>query len=319
MEHEHFQALVDQLSALTKEQRDAIVEAVKSRASATDAVSLIDARFSMAPQCPHCKSKNVSTWSKPKPLTRYMCKDCDTTFSALTGTPLETLRRRDAWLEYAQCLSDGVSLRRAAKRCKIALDTAFRWRHRFLEIPKNKKAKALSGIVEADETFILKSQKGVRNIVGRAPRKRGGKASKPGHSDELQPVLIARDRNGATTDAMLDKVDGDAIKKNLGGVVQKETLLITDGEKAYAAFAKAYALLHVWIIVSKGEHVWEGYHIQNVNSYTSNFKTWMVRFRGVATKYLDSYLGWRRRIDRDGDALPAASWLAAAVADAATS
>jgi hypothetical protein len=39
-----------------------------------------------------------------------------------------------------------------------------------------------------------------------------------------------------------------------------------------------------------------------------------LRFRGVATKYLDSYLGWRRRIDRDGDDLPADRWLIAAVA-----
>ena len=171
MEAKHFQALVDQLSALTKEQRDALVEAVRSRASATDAISLIDARFATAPQCPHCKSKNVGTWSKTKPA-RYMCKACETTFSALTGTPLETLRRRDAWLDYAQCLADGLSLRKAAKRCKIALDTSFRWRHRFLAVPKDKKAKALSGIVEADETFILKSQKGARTVVGRAPRKR---------------------------------------------------------------------------------------------------------------------------------------------------
>ena len=40
----------------------------------------------------------------------------------------------------------------------------------------------------------------------------------------------------------------------------------------------------------------------------------MVRFRGVATKYLDSYLGWRRMIDCDGDDLPAEHWLYAAVA-----
>ena len=88
-------------------------------------------------------------------------------------------------------------------------------------------------------------------------------------------------------------------------MVQKNTLLITDGLKVYAAFATAYTLMHVWIIASKGEHVWQGYHIQNVNSYTSHLKGWMGRFRGVATKYLDSYLGWRRMIDRDGDDLPA--------------
>jgi hypothetical protein len=44
----------------------------------------------------------------------------------------------------------------------------------------------------------------------------------------------------------------------------------------------------------------------------------MVRFKGVATKYLDSYLGWRRMIDRDGDDLPADRWLIAATASPAT-
>ena len=318
MEAKDFQALVDQLGGLTKEQRDALIEAIHDRASARTAIAMIDVRFAVAPQCGHCRSKTVRTWSKPKPITRYMCDACGKTFTALTGTPLQNLRRRDAWLKYAQCLADGISLRKAAKRCGIVLDTSFRWRHRFLQLPKDKKATAVAGVVEVDETYFLKSQKGARQVVGRKARKRGGKASRPGLSDEHTPVLIARDRTGETTDAMLDKVDSAEVTKHLGGVVQKDTLLISDGEKVYAAFAKAYALLHVWIIASKGEHVWQGYHIQNVNSYTSGLKTWMIRFRGVATKYLDSYLGWRRMIDRDGDDLPAERWLYAAVAPSAT-
>jgi transposase-like protein len=314
MEAVEFQALVEQISGLTAGQRAALIEAVRAKASASDAVRLIDRRFAAAPRCPHCKSVAVGTWSRPKPLTRYKCRDCRRTFTGLTGTPLERLRRRDAWLDYAQALADGVSLRKAAKRCGIVLDTSFRWRHRFLHLPKQKKATAVSGIVEVDETYFLRSQKGARRIAGRKARKRGGKASRPGLSDEHAPVLIARDRTGATTDAVLDKVDTASITRHLGGVVQKDTLLISDGEKAYGAFAAALGLLHVWIVVSKGEHVWRGYHIQNVNAYTSRLKTWMIRFRGVATKYLDSYLGWRRRIDRDGDGLPADRWLIAAVA-----
>jgi transposase-like protein len=313
MEAEDFQALVDRLGDLTKEQREALIEAVDARASACDAMSLIDCRFAAAPRCPHCQSVDVGTWSKPKPLTRYMCHGCGRTFTALTGTPLERLRRRDAWLAYGQALADGISLRKAATRCGIVLDTAFRWRHRFLELPKSKKATAISGIVEVDETYFLKSQKGARKVEGRKARKRGGKALKPGLSDEHAPVLIARDRTGATTDAMLDKVDTASVARHLGPVVQKDTLLISDGAKVYAAFAAARGFLHVWIIASKGEHVWQGYHIQNVNAYTSGLKTWMVRFKGVATKYLDSYLGWRRKIDRDGDGLSADRWLTAAI------
>ena len=126
MEAVEFQGLVDQLSGLTAGQRAALIEAVQAKASAGNAVSLIDRRFAAAPRCPHCKSVAVGTWSKPRPLTRYKCHDCRRTFTGLTGTPLERLRRRDAWLDYAQALANGVSLRKAAKRCGIVLGTSFR-------------------------------------------------------------------------------------------------------------------------------------------------------------------------------------------------
>jgi hypothetical protein len=38
-------------------------------------------------------------------------------------------------------------------------------------------------------------------------------------------------------------------------------------------------------------------HIQNVNAYHSRFKNWLHHFNGVATKYLENYLGWRWAID----------------------
>jgi hypothetical protein len=37
-------------------------------------------------------------------------------------------------------------------------------------------------------------------------------------------------------------------------------------------------------------------------AYDSRLKTWIRRFNGVATKYLDSYLGWFRTLDRSGPA-----------------
>jgi hypothetical protein len=44
------------------------------------------------------------------------------------------------------------------------------------------------------------------------------------------------------------------------------------------------------------------YHIQNVNAFDSRLKNWIRRFHGVATKYLDSYLGWFRALDRSASA-----------------
>ena len=84
------------------------------------------------------------------------------------------------------------------------LTTSFRWRHRFLTAPLGTKTKAVTGIVEASETFIRKSAKGSRTLKGRAPRKRATKATKAARSmEEHDAVLIVRDRHGAATDAVL--------------------------------------------------------------------------------------------------------------------
>ena len=68
---------------------------------------------------------------------------------------------------------------------------------------KNAKAATVTGIVEADETFIRKSAKGSKRLIGRALRKRGGKAKQGLSTEEHDCVLIVRDRGGATTDQVL--------------------------------------------------------------------------------------------------------------------
>ena len=302
MKSKDFRAFVAQLGALTTVQRSALVTALSSKGSADDVVGMIEAEFAKAPMCGHCGSEEFCRWGTATAMKRYKCKACDRTFNALTGTPLAHLHKRELWLDYARALVDGVSLRKAASRVGVHLETSFRWRHRFLTAAKNDKASAVTGIVEADETFILKSAKGSKKLVGRAPRKRGGKAKKKGLStDEHDAVLIVRDRHGATTDQMLPDLQAKTFAAYLAPIVAKDAVLVSDGRDAYGAFAYAENILHVPIISSRGEHVYEGFHIQNVNGYTSRFKGWLRPFNGVASKYLPSYLGWRRSIERDGE------------------
>src|SRR5271166_392650 len=148
--------------------------------------------------CPHCNSRDVVHWGKASALPRYRCKGCQRTFNALTKTPLAGLRMKDKWPAQAEAMIEGVSIAQAAKRCDVDYTTAFRWRHRFLASLAGDKPEALSGIVEGDETFILESFKGKRSGMPRKARKRGGKSAKRGISAEQIPVLVARDRHGAT-------------------------------------------------------------------------------------------------------------------------
>lgn len=303
MELTAFQTLLEQLDNLTPVQRDALTEALGQEGATSEVITLIETRFEAAPACGHCASESFCRWGHASNMRRYKCHDCGRTFNALTGTPLAHLRRRDAWLSYARALVDGVSLRKAARRANICLDSSFRWRHRMLKNSQNKRPAKLTGIVEADETYILKSVKGSKRLVGRCPRKRGGKAKRPGLSTkEHDCILIVRDRHGVTADYILPDLEGATFKARLEPIVAGDAVLVSDCRQAYASFADDHGIWHIGINASKGEHVHEGFHIQNVNAYTARLKDWLRRFKGVASHYLPSYLGWHRDIERKGDA-----------------
>ncbi|MDE2582274.1 MAG: IS1 family transposase [Rhodospirillales bacterium] len=159
-----------------------MVEPVSLAAAAARKVSLTG--------CPHCASQQLQRWGSANGLPRYRCTACRRSFNALTGTPLARLRKKEQWPAQAEALVTGESLVKAAERCEIAVTTAFRWRHRFLEAAALDKPIRLDGIVEADETFILESFKGRRVGLSRPARKRGGTARKRGLSAEQIPVLV---------------------------------------------------------------------------------------------------------------------------------
>ncbi|HIB42512.1 MAG TPA: IS1595 family transposase [Nitrospina sp.] len=263
--------------------------------------------------CPHCEHDQFQRWGKANGMQRYRSKNCLRTFNAVTGTPLARLRKKEKGREYAEAMIEGLSIRQAAKKCEVHRTTSFRWRHRFLRTLKDRKDLSLKGIVEADETFFWESFKGARKLP-RAARKRGGKAAKRGLSREQIPVLIARDRHGEMTDGVLRDLSEFAVTQVLKPVVAKDAVLCNDGNKAYRAFANLEKIKHVRLIGAKGCRVVDKvYHIQNVNAYDSRLKDWIQRFRGVATKYLPNYLGWRRCLEKQAHTICPETYLSYAV------
>ncbi len=76
------------------------------------------------------------------------------------------------WLDHARAMIEGKSLAKTAQACGVHPTTAFRWRHRFLRAPAVNKPRSLSGIVEADETFVLD------------PSRAAGPICRAGHANE---------------------------------------------------------------------------------------------------------------------------------------
>jgi transposase-like protein len=282
-------------------------------APAQDVLSQIGQARQAKHGCPSCGGDDICRWGRASGKPRYRCASCGKTFNPLTGTPLAGLHYPERWPDQARALIAGETIAKAAARCGVDYTTAFRWRHRFLAALNQDKPARLSGIVEADETFILESFKGKRAGLTRAPRKRGGKSAKRGLSKEQIPVLVARDRSGATIDAVLPRLDTKSITQALGTALRAPGELCCDGGRAIGAFARRAGLtLHVLPAPGLPQPEAPEWHINNVNAYHGRLKQWMRRFHGVATANLPSYLSWRRTIEAFGPAIQPNDWINAA-------
>lgn len=304
-------AALRQLTPLQRKRVAAELAALDAQPAST---RIAECRFAAGAVCPRCQSVRAIRHGHSNGLQRYRCKDCRCTFSALTGTPLNRLHKRGLWLRQAEALADGRSLRNVAEDFGIHLGTAHRWRHRFLTLPERIQPPTLVGVTEVDETYFLLSFKGKRQGLDREPRKRGGKASKRGLSTEQVPVLVARDRSGATMDCVVSTANTETLSAALKPFIPADTVLCSDGSKALAGVARTLGVEHHAVNVAAGIRVDGPWHIQNVNAYHSRLKAWIAKFRGVATCYLPNYLGWFRAIDRTPTStLKPPQWLAMAI------
>jgi len=193
---------------------------------------------------------------------------------------------------------DSRSVRAAAKLVGVHRNTSFRWRHRFLDGVRHDQPERLAGIAEADEMFLLESQKGSRQLE-RPARKRGGVARRRGISHEHDCILVARDRSGQTCSFVTGRASLTArqLHRHLLPVLDPDVLLVTDGHPAYQTFAREAGIAHAFVSLRSGERVRGAVHVQNVNAYHQRLRSWLSRFHGVASRYLPNYLGWRWALD----------------------
>lgn len=123
MDRVQFQHLLGQVAQLDGRQRARLQAAL-------EAPAIQDGLSGVLPDlqsCPHCQAprSQLVGWGKQRGVQRYRCKVCRRTCNALSGTPLARLHKAERWLDYAQALIDGISVRAAARQCGITKNTAF--------------------------------------------------------------------------------------------------------------------------------------------------------------------------------------------------
>ncbi|HLP73551.1 MAG TPA: IS1595 family transposase [Bacteroidales bacterium] len=245
------------------------------------------------PSCPRCKGTNIWSRGSYKGVKRLKCTDCNKYFSSTSGTAIYNIHKTDKWQAYLQCMKEGLTLRLAAARIGISLQTSFNWRHKILSSLSDIESDHFTGIVEADEIYFHFSEKGKR-ILNRKPRKRGNDGSKLEKENKLG-VLVTADRSGHKLARVVGRstMRKEALSEALSGKIDKSAVLCTDSYKVYIGLAKKDGLNHK-AVTHLGRPIQKNkaYHIQTVNNLHKELREHLSKFNGVSSKYLQNYLYW---------------------------
>ena len=247
--------------------------------------------------CPHCKSNKIVKNGFRNSIQRFICKDCNKSFTVRTNTITEHSQKSfETWSKFIECMMNSFSVRRSAEICGINKDTAFIWRHKVLDALQNmQNSVELNGVVEADETFFALSFKGNHKksttfTMPRKAHKRGKDIHTRGLSHEQVCVPCAVNCNGLSIAKItnLGRVGAKDIHHAFDNRIEPNSILCTDAIACYNDLVRTEKL--ELIQLKTGKSKLGIYHIQHINSYHSMLKNFMIRFHGVATKYLNNYL-----------------------------
>ncbi len=207
-------------------------------------------------RCPHCSHDKYVRFGTDKGSQRYKCKSCKRSFTEYTGTRMAGLQRRVVVSTYLRLMVEEKSLDKISETLGINKKTAFDWRHKILaSLAGRDQQDDFTGITESDETFFLRSEKGMA-VKDRESRKRGGRSCKRGVNNDQVAVIVTQDRK-STLDlrvATLGRIGKIDLENAIGKRVKKGvTILCSDGHHSYKGFAKDNEMEFHPINTSKGQ------------------------------------------------------------------
>ena len=293
MDHERFREWFSHVDELTTAQCKEVAAVLSDPPEGAASLAAIELGVDDERRCPHCASAGAVSRGKARGLRRYRCKACGKTFGALTGTALSGLHHKERWLAFGASLGAGETIREAAERCGIAPSTAHRWRHRFLRRCAKRRT-GLPGSSRRTRPSFLRAGRGSGSWIA----SRAGAAARP----QTRPLARAGADPGRRRSRRRDPqphlaLNAKSVKEALEPVVARDALLVSDANRCYPPVAAALDIPHESINGAAGERVRGALHIQTVNSRHSQIKGFLRGFRGIATKYLDSYLRWFHLIE----------------------
>jgi len=243
--------------------------------------------LSTAPICPRCRCEYVTKAGVHNGRQVYKCKNCKYQFRETAKSLVYHLHKYPLILDYLKCMLEGKSLRACASEVGISLPTSFRWRHKILAAIQGLEGGInFSGITETDELLMQYSEKG-RKFKTLEEKEQ---AMKTVHPNVAVLVMTDREGNLLFKHTGENRVQNSQIKEELKRRVSENNLIcFKPNDEFKQAVMESPSKKVIVRRKTKGLAI---YSVNVAEKKITNFLVWMMRFRGVATKYLQNYLMW---------------------------
>ena len=243
-------------------------------------------RWPNGPACVHCGSANVYRMEGKTIRNGLLaCRDCRGHFTVMVGTVMEdTHLPLSTWAKAFHLMNSskkGISSLQLQRQLGLgSYKTAWHLTHRIrLAMRTEEPTEKLSGIVEADETYI-----------GGKPRRKHGDPKVVGRGTKKTPVVVLVERDGRARSKPVERCDAVTLKWAIRTQVEKTSTILTDDWRSYRGIGKEFDGGHQVVNHTASEYSRGIAHTNTAESFFALFKRGHYgTFHSLSKKHMHRY------------------------------